>query len=111
MASVREHSASVMGWWNQCDRIMDAPSDAGVKHSTPFTSRFPAGAIRFPETFTYVAARSSLNPADTRPSPLPCTQATPPVDRSAPSSASLLSSGGSGCQVGVWQILLPLSAG
>lgn len=63
MASVREHSASVMGWWSQCDRIMDAPSDAGVKHRHSLHFALSGRGIRLPETFTYAGRQVEPEPS------------------------------------------------
>lgn len=47
MVTVREHSTSVMGWWIQCDWIMNAPSDAGAKQRYSLHFALSSGAFAF----------------------------------------------------------------
>ncbi|GAB3943837.1 hypothetical protein GCM10029976_067040 [Kribbella albertanoniae] len=58
-STVREHGfglgapTSVMGWWIQCDWIMNAPSDAGAKQRYSLHFALSSGAFAFRASLAY----------------------------------------------------------
>lgn len=66
MVTVWEHPTSVMGWWIQCDWIMNAPSDAGAKQRYSLHFALSSGAFAFRASLAYGPSLPGSKPVAAR---------------------------------------------